>query len=245
MIGASAEYGHLETVKFFYDLDDGKVETDSWWCDAADPIYYAAEGGHLAVIEWILTNRSPKCTVGILEKAAANNHLDVVKWLHSNRSEGCALWAIAGAARNGHVDMMQWLHVNYPNKFNSWCTGATYGAAEHGHLKAIKWLYEKLREDHACEAIDKAIRTDHIHVADWLQSRFPEFVVGSSVEPHKQLVYVTARANTFETLLYLHVRCAYVFTPSFLQRLRRDLTLFIDDLPLITSWLDEHYPVDI
>ena len=44
--------------------------------------------------------------------AAENGHLPVVQWLHANRQEGCTTLAINWAAKNGHLDIVQWLKEN-------------------------------------------------------------------------------------------------------------------------------------
>ncbi|OWZ20658.1 hypothetical protein PHMEG_0004886 [Phytophthora megakarya] len=236
-IDLSAQYGHLETLKFFHDSESEKIQ--KLWIHAVDPMYYAAKGGQLAVVEWIHANRSEKCGADAMDIAAGYGHLEVVKWLHSNRTEGCTSSAITSAAARGYLDveLMQWFHANYPDLYKH--SRAMYEAARYGQLKVIKWLYENIPKIPAYEAIDRAIRSDHIHVAYWLQSRFPNYVVGSSLEFYKPLVYVNT-AHTFETLLYLHVHCTDVFTPLFLRNLREDLTRY--HRQMIANWLDEHYP---
>ena len=41
--------------------------------------------------------------------AAENGHLDIVQWLHTNRNEGCTKYAMDVALSNGHLDVLQWL----------------------------------------------------------------------------------------------------------------------------------------
>jgi hypothetical protein len=61
---------------------------------------WAAECGHLEVVQWLHLNRSEGCTTNGIDGAAANGHLEVVEWLHGNRSEGCTANAMDWAAEN-------------------------------------------------------------------------------------------------------------------------------------------------
>ncbi|GMF25285.1 unnamed protein product [Phytophthora lilii] len=103
----------------------------------------AAEGGDVAVLEWIqATYPAAKCEVAAMDIAAAKGHLAAVQWLHVNRTEGCSKRAMISAATNGHFRM-------------------------------IKWLYESLPDSRTDEDIAPAIRRGHLRIANWLVARFP------------------------------------------------------------------------
>jgi hypothetical protein len=193
VVDMAAQYGHVELLQFFHDMDAADFEasrskrrrTNSWWSSAEDPIYWAARGGHLAVLQWIQANRSQQCGVDAMDAAVGEGHLEVVKWLHANRSEGCSSRAMCNAA-------------------------------EHGHLHVVKWLYAHRPESRTHLAIDRAVRFGHTRIVCWLQPLFPEYKIGSQLEGLKSLVNVDGSwdsGNTFEVLLCLHVRYGYVFTP--------------------------------
>jgi hypothetical protein len=257
-IDKAAEHGHVEVLQLFHDFDAAasgfeaaeakRRKTNSWWSHARDPIYWAARNGHLSVLEWIQANRSQPCGADAMDNAAGQGHLEAVKWLHANRSEGCTRDAMNLAAINGHLEVLKWLHAN---RSEGCSNRAMYSAAEHGHLDVIKWLYTHRPDSHTPWAIDRAVRSGRVRVVCWLQPLFPDYKIGSALEPHKSLVNVNGASDCGETLemvLCLHVCYGYVFTSRFLETLRTDLSwtrrhdphLFRD----VESWVDEHYPTE-
>jgi hypothetical protein len=48
-----------------------------------------------------------------MDWAAENGHLQVVEWLHENRTEGCTTNAMDSATHNGHLHVVEWLHENW------------------------------------------------------------------------------------------------------------------------------------
>ena len=50
---------------------------------------WAAQGGHLEVVEFLHFNRSEGCTTLAMDRAAEEGHLEVVEFLNLNRTEGC------------------------------------------------------------------------------------------------------------------------------------------------------------
>jgi hypothetical protein len=254
VLDKAAEYGHVEILQFFHDLDAAGFEgggfkrrkKNSWWSYAEDPIYWAARGGHLAVLEWIQANKTQQCRVDAMDEAAGQGHLEVVKWLHTNRSEGCTSCAMDNAADNGHLEMVKWLHGNR----SEGCTHrAMYLAAEHGHLEVVKWLYAHRPDSHTHRAIDAAVQSGHIRILCWLQPLFPDYKIGTDFPWYQSLVGVNGSwesGKTFEMLLCLRVRYRYLFTPRFLGNLRSDLLRVGRFNPQllrgVETWLDEYYP---
>lgn len=118
-------------------------------------------------------------------------------------------------------------------------------AAENGHLETVKWLYKNIPESCTVVAIDRAVECEQFHVACWLQSLFPGHKIGIVLDSEDA-------AESFETLLFLHDRCSYVFTPQFLENIRdvpsrETLRSYEKDenyhlICHVQAWLDEHYP---
>jgi hypothetical protein len=251
VIDKAVQYGQVEILQFLHEMDAADFEasgpkrrrTNSWWSSAKDPIYWAARGGHLAVLEWIHANKTQQCREDAMDEAAGQGHLEVVKWLHANRSEGCTSYAMDCAASNGHLEMVKWLHANR----SEGCTyRAMYEAAEHGHLEVVKWLYGHRPNSRTPLAINAAVRSGHLRIVRWLQTLLPDYKIRPDSESWEPLVDVDGSwdsGKTFEALLFLHVRYGYVLTPLSLERLRTDLSLdYHHLLRNVESWLDEHYP---
>lgn len=103
---------------------------------------FAAEGGHLAVLQWLLKNGCPWDLNGyylhqesMQNCAARGGRLEVLKWLHANRFE----WVegmCASAAGAGQLAVLQWLRANGCDWDVSACAQAVAG----GHLQVLRWL---------------------------------------------------------------------------------------------------------
>jgi ankyrin repeat protein len=53
--------------------------------------------------------RTEGCTTRAMDYAAQNGHIDVVEWLHEFRVEGCTTDAMDWAAENGHLEVVKFL----------------------------------------------------------------------------------------------------------------------------------------
>jgi hypothetical protein len=94
----------------------------------------AAEGGHLAGLQWARAHGCP-WDENTCAWAAEEGHLEVLKWVLAN---GC-LWedrvACAHAARGGHLEVLQWARANGCPWDESTCERAARG----GHLEVLQW----------------------------------------------------------------------------------------------------------
>jgi len=250
VVDMAAQYGHVELLQFFHDMDAADFEasrskrrrTNSWWSSAEDSIYMAAIGGHLAVLEWIHANRAQMCRVIAMNDAAGQGHLEVVKWLHAKRSEGCTSYAMDSAASHGHLEVVKWLHAN---RTEGCSDQSMYLAAQYGHLEVVKWLYVHRPDSHTHWAIESAVRSGDVRILCWLQPLFADYKIGSHLASYEWLAYFRSWdiGKTFEMLLCLHDRYRYVFTPLFLATLRTCLVRgHAHLLGNVENWLDQHYP---
>ena len=122
--------GNLEIVKYLTAID------------ASCSIYamvFAAQCGHLDIVQWLHFNGTEGCSTYAMDWAARRGHLDIVKWLHFNRSEGCTTRAMDWAAEFGYLDIVQWLHLNRSEGCSEY---AMIDAARNGHIAIVKYLYE-------------------------------------------------------------------------------------------------------
>jgi hypothetical protein len=156
-----------------------RVELVDWalgegmeWTDAV--CYKAAQGGHLAVLQW-LRSQDPPCPWSALacSCAAGSGHLEVLQWLRSQDSP-CP-WSSSAcdhASRSGHLAVLQWLRSQDPPC--PWSSSACYLAAQNGHLAVLQWLRS---QDPPCPwselACAYAAGSGHLEVLQWLRSQDP------------------------------------------------------------------------
>jgi len=71
---------------------------------------YAAEGGHLHILQWARENGCPWDKYTCAE-AAEGGHFHILQWAREN---GCSWdeWTCAGAAEGGHLTILQWAREN-------------------------------------------------------------------------------------------------------------------------------------
>ncbi|KAF1791924.1 Ankyrin repeat-containing domain [Phytophthora cactorum] len=100
----------------------------------------AAKNGHLAVVEWLHTNRTEGCTASAMDEAAQNQFWDVVDWLDQNRSEGGTAAIMAACASQGDIEGVYWCHYIGP----PYDATAIEGAVLNGHFE-IAWFLHQYR----------------------------------------------------------------------------------------------------
>ncbi len=127
--------GKLDMLKWI------KLQTSSyreWW--AEDMYVHAAEGGHLTVINWLISEniRIPKDTK-LLTVAARGGHFKIIKWARS-LNPPCK-WnedvCIEVASQN-RLDILRWIR-DQKNKA-PWNEDVCAAAAKEGHIGILKWL---------------------------------------------------------------------------------------------------------
>ncbi|KAF0690287.1 Aste57867_18313 [Aphanomyces stellatus] len=98
----------------------------------------AAAKGHLAIVQFLHTNRREGCSVEAMDLAATYGHLDVVQFLHTHRTEGCTTQAMDNAAWRGHLDVVEYLHTHRTEG----CTAqAMQKAAANGQAHVVEYLH--------------------------------------------------------------------------------------------------------
>ena len=106
-------------------------------------INWAAEGGHLELLQW-MQDQDPPCpwnATHVCYFAAYKGHLEVLRWA---RSQGCpwngdVTWA---AARGGHLEVLKWLiKEECPYYKKSECREAAARGGERAR-NVLDWLNE-------------------------------------------------------------------------------------------------------
>lgn len=167
----AAANGHLDVVKWLHIHRSEGCTTAAMDCAAAND--------HLDVVQWLHSNRPEGCTTKAMDGAAENGHLDVIKWLHSNRSEGCTAKAVEGALSNGHLRVAAWLQSHLPapafkpanvelwrrppNLFELLLFQSVHFSSCSPRL--LEYAREML--------LDGSAKSNHKHVVQWLQEKFP------------------------------------------------------------------------
>lgn len=120
-------------------------------------------------------------------------------------------------------------------------------AANNGHFEVVKWLYVNHPESRTPDAIAKALLSGHVRFALWLSKKFPAIALSYKDVSRSEVFRVDAgyADNLFEVLLFLRVVYPGVFTPGFLQELRKKFSgsCHVDthNSSFALAWLDEYF----
>ena len=126
---------------------------------------WAAENGHLAVVEFLHGVGAP-CTANAMGWAAEHGHLAVVEFLHGIGAPYTAD-AMEWAAGNGHLAVVQFLHgVGAPYTHN-----AMNWAASHGHLAVVQFLHG-IGAPYTADAMNRAAMDCHLDVVEFFTKLF-------------------------------------------------------------------------
>lgn len=141
-------------------------------CDS-DTIAAAAGCGQLAILQWLMVNRSEDWKVAtndtaidLMACATAGGHLEVVQWMHESGIR-ITTTAMDAAAAGGHLMVVAWLATNTSEGCT---TNAMDGAAANGHLAMVEWLHFNRPEGCTSRAMDEAAGNNHLDVVQWLHS---------------------------------------------------------------------------
>ncbi len=131
-----AKNGHLDALKWLMQRN---------FPFHSETMKYAAEGGHLATLQWLNIHRVAlkldPLNEKIMQAAAGGGHLPVIQWL---RNKNCPWdgYATAFAARDCHLEVLAWLLDNgCPWSPSLW---RCYRIPEEGkHLPVLEWLRKR------------------------------------------------------------------------------------------------------
>lgn len=128
---------------------------------------WAAQNGHVELLQWLLSHTSEKCTPFAMDLAALNGHLPILTWIHTNKAGGCTDLAADWAACRGHDGVLKWLYHHTASR----CSAvATMVAAGRGDIAMLKWLCQ---QGVTCSiaAADWAFACGHPETLAWLETR--------------------------------------------------------------------------
>ncbi|KAF0693535.1 Aste57867_15516 [Aphanomyces stellatus] len=128
---------------------------------------WAAAGGDLTVVEWLVTTQMGGGGVSspAIVLAASHGHCHVIEWfVKHNHTQGNLSEAVAGAAANGHLACVQYLYDR-----GSKCP--TFGlemAAANGHMAVVHYLIASGWGGSTIMAAYLAQKNDHSEVVQCL-----------------------------------------------------------------------------
>ncbi|KAI9994690.1 hypothetical protein PInf_011517 [Phytophthora infestans] len=143
--------------------------------DAPPRLDFAAEGGNIAMVQWLLTQSRDAGKQWALKNAAAQGHLEIVKLLVSEGMVYLDGEAFYDAAANGHLSVVQWLkesNLGLKMAYKAMDLAATNGhlefAAAGGHLEVLKWLHENCWTEPSVDIMDVAAASGNLELVKWL-----------------------------------------------------------------------------
>jgi Ankyrin repeats (many copies) len=193
---------HLDAKTFSKAALRGDLELIKWATTISRLDYshlislYAADGGHLAILEWMKDNYNDGWRNNdILERSAEGGHFEVLKWLFSN-NVGTSYNIMIKGVLGGNVEMMEWLiqrgyqFVKYEDDYYcsyaamnghiemlkwlrnnaiSWSRDTCGSAAKYGHLDTLKWLRQNgcPWDEQTCHA---AAARGHLEILQWARA---------------------------------------------------------------------------
>ncbi|KAF0715343.1 Aste57867_3420 [Aphanomyces stellatus] len=168
---AAAASGQLAMVQWIHANATGdRNDPDCLYA----PVIYAAENGHLAVVEYLLDHFC--ATNGQLDimypnamhAAAGAGHIEIVQAIHRYTNDTCSMTgAMDIAAANGHLEIVQRLHAHRPERGCS--QRALDLAAANNHMDVVVWLHHQTIP-FTTKAMDGAAKNGHLRMVQWLHA---------------------------------------------------------------------------
>jgi hypothetical protein len=201
----AALYGRLHVLQHFYLLESFPMTTtgggdvgehlsssssssSSSWSSSPSLCARAAQGGHLAILQW-LHEHGCAWNARTCSEAADGGRLDVLIWA---RERDCPWYTCTcyGAAAGGHLDVMQYARANgcpwCPRTCSEaaaygrlvvlqwarangcpWCARTCYNAAKAGHLDVLMWARENGCPWNAVNCLQVAASAE---IATWIRN---------------------------------------------------------------------------
>lgn len=200
--------GRLDILQYLY-LSENESST-RWGTDSSDVIDWAAERGHLQVVQWLHENLKGGCSSAAMDGAAKRGHLHVVQWLHENRSEGCSKEAVYYATKYGHLDVLQWLHAHYFEKLfsnNMYIAELVFSAVERGHFSIVQWLYSFAKFAFGQFVYGRAARGGHLELAKWLNENCTVKMNMIGRAEALSAIRIAAERGHFDMVMWLCANC--------------------------------------
>lgn len=135
-------------------------------------VYVAAQGGHVHVVQWMLSKRRDRRGPWqsdfswVPDGAAEHGHLEILRLLNKSQV-GDFAWTMHRAAANGHLEVVKWSHKRHQIVHPPCdCSDAVKQASKHGHLAVVQWLLQ--HGAWASCSMFYAASGGHLNVLQWL-----------------------------------------------------------------------------
>ncbi|AKI79832.1 ankyrin repeat-containing protein [Acanthamoeba polyphaga mimivirus] len=105
----ACRFGHLEIVKFLVE-NGANINSNS---SNLKPVYAAIIGGHVNVLDFLLTNKAVIEYIQAAITAAYYNRLTIIKYLYNQNREINFTFALQEASCRGYTNIVEFLLSNY------------------------------------------------------------------------------------------------------------------------------------
>ncbi|KAG7384329.1 hypothetical protein PHYBOEH_009564 [Phytophthora boehmeriae] len=169
---------------------------------------FAAEGGNVVIVQWLLNQHRDTGKQWALRNAARNGHLAVVKLLANDDFVTLDGQAFCGAAENGHLRVVQWLKEQ--NLGWNTASKAIDLAASNGHLDIVQYLHNECHASCTALTMRNAVSNGHLDIVQWLYGKFKDdlnvdlLAVGTKEQMNTAIMDVAAGHGHLHVLKYLH-----------------------------------------
>ncbi|KAG7379791.1 hypothetical protein PHYPSEUDO_008133 [Phytophthora pseudosyringae] len=209
-----ARHGDLEAVR--------RLVADGWQPPRID---FAAEGGSVAMVQWLLDQKHAVGTQWALKNAASKGHLEIVRLLANEDMVHLDGEAFCEAAASGHLPVVQWLKEN--NLGWNLAYKAMDLAASNGHLDVVQYLHSNCSVTCTHHTMRGAVANGHLHAVEWLHAQFGGhsgvnlYEAGSKQQFNTTVMDVAAMNGHLHVLKFLHNVALTMETTAPSQRLLR------------------------
>ncbi|GMF39954.1 unnamed protein product [Phytophthora fragariaefolia] len=192
-----ASHGDLEAVR--------RLVAEGWQPPRLD---FAADGGNIALVQWLLDQHKDLGKQWALKNAAAKGHLAIVKLLVNEGIVYLDDQAFCDAAANGHLAVVQTLKEN--NLGWNMAYKAIDLAASHGHLEIVQYLHGVCSGSCTHRTMRAAAGSGHLHVVQWLHTQFADdpnvdlYEAGTKQQFNTTVMDVSAVNGHLHVIKYLH-----------------------------------------
>ncbi|GMF22177.1 unnamed protein product [Phytophthora lilii] len=192
-----ARHGDMEAMR--------RLVADGWQPPRID---FAAEGGNVTMMQWLLDQHSDVGKQWALKNAAANGHLDIVKLLVTKDMVYLDGQAFCDAAANGHLKVVRWLREN--NLGWNMAYKAMDLAASNGHLEVMQYLHSFCSATCTHRTMRDAASNGHLRVVQWLHAKYADhpsvdlYEAGTKQQYNTTVMDVAAMNGHLHVLKYLH-----------------------------------------